>query len=246
MQKNLARVSATALLSSLLLSHIPAARATELRLEGQVQDFLAVKEVKGYNCSQYNPCNSTDPVRSDSVRYGDLTAGSSFVSTIKSSPTGSAGLFVDWASTDGKASFDTTGLGGSRIFLTKSSTASNDVLTLETAVVRSVNATPYELRLNYAFAFQSNTFASTSVTGADLLEAVQAGRLVSATGRATFNSCEMIQNYWGEACGGHMTLAIGAVPEPQTWALMALGLGLIAARRVQGGAKASRQAHNQG
>lgn len=239
MQKYLARVSSTALLSTLFLSQSPAVHAAELRLEGQVQTLFAVLEVKGYNCSQYNPCNPTDPVRVSSGRYGDLAAGASFVSTIKSDPAGSSGLFVDWAATDGTAAFDTSGFGGSSIFITKSSTASNDVLTLETAVVRSVNAKPYELRLNYDLAFQSNTFAGVSVTGTDLLAAVQAGRLVSVKGDATFNSCEMVQNYWGEACGGRMTLAVAAVPEPQTWALMALGLGLIGTRRIRFGTRES-------
>lgn len=228
-------MATTAALVCALTSQAHAADEVQIHLEGTVSSFIAVTEVKGFNCSQYNPCNPTDPAYYSTQSFGTLALGQSFSSDIRLDLSTAQAINMSWVSSDGSAAFGGPAGAWSSAYVTPN--VSNDVFTIKPALTATNGGAPASINLTYALTFAAGTFGSASVSGADLAAAVAAGKLVSTTGSAYFDSCRMIQNYWGQACGGRMSFnisnaSITAVPEAQTWAMLMLGLGLIAVQRV--------------
>lgn len=232
--KRLAMASTAALVCA-LTSHAHAADEVQIHLDGAVSSFIAVTEVKGFNCSQYNPCNPTDPAYYSTQSFGALAMGQRFTSDIRLDLSTAQAINMSWVSSDGSAAYG--GPAGVWSSTTVTPSFSNDVFTIRPSLTATNGGSPVALNLTYALTFAPGTFGSTPVSGADLAAAVAAGKLVSTTGSAYFDSCRMVQNYWGQACGGRMSFninnaSITAVPEAQTWAMLMLGLGLIAVQRV--------------
>jgi hypothetical protein len=241
------RAHRTALAAALLpicLASAHAAGPVQIQLTGNVVNFLAVTEVKGFNCSQYNPCNPTDPAYSgaaSSVSFGALANGQQFNASIALDPSTRQVSSSTWTSTDGKASYGWPD-GSIYSYYQQASFSVNgsnqDVLTLFTETPTKNGSRPSALSSQYNLTFMPGTLKGGAITGDELAAAITEEKLLSTTGSATFDSCNMVQNYWGPACGGRMTYAIagvsinGVVPEPQTWATLLLGLGLIATLRL--------------
>jgi hypothetical protein len=239
-----AAMAAALLSTSLISAH--AAAPVQIHLSGQVVNFLAVTEVKGYNCSQYNPCNPTDPAYSgaaSTVSFGALANGQQFDADIALDPGTRQISSSTWTSTDGKASYAWPD-GSIYSYYQQASfsigAGNQDVLSLFTQTPSKNGSRPAELSSQYTLTFAPGTLKAGAITGEELAAAISEGKLLSASGNATFDSCTMVQNYWGSACGGRMSYAIsgvsvnGVVPEPQTWATMLLGLGLMTTARKWG------------
>ncbi|MEY2838989.1 MAG: hypothetical protein RJB60_1288, partial [Pseudomonadota bacterium] len=76
-----------------------------IHAEGTVSDFIAIFDINGYNCSQYNPCNPTTPTRFNTESYGTLARGQRFSLDMAFDADTGAGLSSTWTSADGKAKF---------------------------------------------------------------------------------------------------------------------------------------------
>lgn len=224
-------VSASAFaLSAAVLPHAHAANDLQLHLEGIVDGFGAVTEVKGYNCSIYNPCNPSDPVSFAGNSFGQVGLGQGFDAELHVDLSTGKALEASWTSKDGRAHYGGTGDASFRVY--GSPVLNGDTLTVSALLYGDVTATPYSLDVIYSFGFEAGTFAAGTTTAhADISGAIAAGKLKSVFSTAQFDSCQMPQNYWGSACGGTMTLkftSVTSVPEAGIGSMMAIGLGSLA------------------
>jgi len=234
-------LAALAALMSTALGQAHAADPVLIHLTGNTRDFMAVTEVKGYNCSQYNPCNPSTPAYFSTDSFGNLSNGQAFSADITLDLAANQITASTWTSADGKAAFEWPN--GSIYSSYQRSTFSigsgnNDVLTLFSETQPKSDVSPSYLSSTYFLTFLPGTLKGGAITGAELIAAANTGKLVSAVGASNFD-------YWGSACGGHMAFSIAgasisSVPEPQSWATLMLGLGLLAAHR-RGSSQRGRQ-----
>lgn len=226
--KRLASASALALCAALLPHAHAANNILQLHMEGQVDGFSAVTEVKGFNCSIYNPCNPTDPVSYNTTEFGGLSLGQKFTSDVSIDLDTGQALRITWTSTDGRARYGGT---GSAAQLYSAPDLQGDALGFAPVLDGGPDASPLSLGPIYTLIFQPGTFGSgTTVAAADVATALADGKLKQAYGTALFDSCQMAQNYWGNACGGslYFTLSsVTAVPEVGASPMFGLGLGMV-------------------
>jgi hypothetical protein len=191
---------------------------------------------------------SSDPACSSNLSFGALANGQSFQASISLQSGTNLITSSEWASTDGKASFawpDSSPYSYSQRASFSANSKNQDVLTLVSETPTKNGSRPPSVLSTYNLTFAAGTLQSGAITSDELAAAITEGKLLGATGSASFDSCTMIQNYWGSACSGRMTYAIsglsingasaaisGAIPEPQTWATLLLGLCFIGARRL--------------
>lgn len=222
---NMVRTMVAAAACACVAHSAQAANTLAVSLEGTITSLMAVTEVKGFNCSQYNPCNPYTPSSVVYDTFGTLSAGQRFkMELLLDASTGQA-LTGAFATADNKGIWggaDNYGL----------STSNLGGLSWSYYMKTANSSAP--AWLTPRLTWQSTAAGSTLSLG----DALQAGAITALSGNAQFDSCRMVQNYWGTACSGSLSLsfdkvlingqALGAVPEPSSWALMGLGLLALA------------------
>ncbi|MGC4115259.1 MAG: PEP-CTERM sorting domain-containing protein [Myxococcales bacterium] len=195
-----------------------AADVVQIHLEGQVDNInYCPNRTVGESCDP-NPVSS----------FGVLAVGQRFGSdiTLDLAPNG-ANFQVTLASTDGLASYAGTGpreffplLAGDQVQLMLNLGSTNGGIPGSLAT------------FTYSFQFAAGTFSKLP-TGAELVAAVQAGKLEGTTGGGALFGCSATP---GPLPCGYVGLAIdkvsvSAVPEPSSLVLCSLGLAAAAGMR---------------
>jgi len=252
--KRFAWAAITAALSAVPYSASAATGSVSIHAEGVVSSFMAIFEVKGPNCSQYNPCNPTDPSSFDTVSYGNLKLGQSFTfDMVIDASTGNT-ISSSWVSGDGKATFGSV-VNGS-VYNRISSASPNPGVTFQSILGAAANGTPKSLTTILNFQLPGADTSSAASITSSLAAAAEQGLIAGVTGSATFDSCRMFSpGVYAAACTSRMGftlssvsvngLSVVGVPEPASWASMGLGLlalgGALRARRRMPAAGAAQQ-----
>ncbi len=224
-----------------------------IHAEGTVSDFIAIFDINGYNCSQYNPCNPTTPTRFNTESYGTLARGQRFSLDMVFDANTGTGLSSTWTSADGKAQFGGPAGAGS---YTDAMYRGYDVYSnpVDGVSVQSQmlapGSAPSGMRAYFTIQFAGGDPSSSASNAQSLLNAATLGTITGMTGRATFDVCtSYVSGVYSGACLSRMTFAMDtlsvngksmtlAVPEPGTGASMGLGLAMLggaclARRRVK-------------
>lgn len=221
--------------------------------DGTVSDFIAIFDINGYNCSQYNPCNPTTPTRFDTNSYGGLARGQAFaIDMVVDGTTGNV-LSSSWVAKDGKASFGSA-INGNVYVDTYSATYNSpatDGIVVRSSLGSGTSVTPVKGISTYlTFQFAGADVTSAQTRASSLVTAAEQGRLTGLTGTGSFNACSPYSSgsgIYAAACTSRMSFTFSsvsvngvptAVPEPTTWASFGLGLAMLsgaclARRRVK-------------
>lgn len=214
-------IAAAAALTIPFAMQARAADVVQIHLEGQVDGInYCPNRTVGESCDP-NPVSG----------FGVLAVGQRYGSdiTLDLAP-GGANFQVTLASTDGQASY--IGTGARELF----PILAGDQVQLMLNLNSTNGGIPGSLlTFTYSFEFVAGTFGKLP-TGAELIAAVQAGKLVGTTGGGALSGCSATPGplpcgYFGLAID---KVSVSAVPEPGSLVLCALGLAAVAGvRRIR-------------
>lgn len=218
-----------------------------IHAEGTVSDFIAIFDINGYNCSQYNPCNPTTPTRFNTESYGTLARGQRFSLDMVFDASTGKGLSSTWTSADGKAKFGgLTGAGSYTDPIYRGyDVYSNPVdgVSVQSQML-APGGTPSAMRAFFNIQFAGGDPSTSASNAQSLLNAATLGTITGMTGRATFDVCtSYVSGIYAGACSSRMTFTMDtlsingtsvalAVPEPATWASFGLGLVMLSGAQL--------------